>query len=76
MIHVIDFCVNSLVTSELPAQRASNAENVSIRWRHHIHMTSVFVKFSISENSTIDMYVAWKNTTLAPVPENTRALMS
>ena len=26
---------NSPVTSEFPAQRASNAENVSILWRHH-----------------------------------------
>ena len=26
---------NSLVTKEFPAQRASNAENVSILWRHH-----------------------------------------
>ena len=26
---------NSLVTSEFPAQRASNVENVSIWWRHH-----------------------------------------
>ena len=26
---------NSPVTSEFPAQRASNAENVSIWWRHH-----------------------------------------
>ena len=26
---------NSPVTSEFPAQRASNAEKVSIRWRHH-----------------------------------------
>ena len=32
---------NSLVTGEFPAQRASNAENVSIRWRHHklLHST-------------------------------------
>ena len=28
---------NSPVTSEFPAQRASNAENVSIWWRHHVH---------------------------------------
>ena len=29
-------CVgNSPVTGEFPAQRANNAENVSIRWRHH-----------------------------------------
>ena len=27
--------VNSLVTGEFPAQMASNAENVSIWWRHH-----------------------------------------
>ena len=26
----------SLVTGEFPAQMASNAENVSIRWRHHV----------------------------------------
>ena len=26
---------NSLVTGEFPAQKASNAENVSIWWRHH-----------------------------------------
>ena len=28
---------NSPVTGEFPAQRASNAENVSIWWRHHAH---------------------------------------
>ena len=27
---------NSSVTDELPAQKASNAENVSIWWRHHV----------------------------------------
>ena len=26
---------NSSVTGEFPAQRASNADNVSIWWRHH-----------------------------------------
>ena len=29
---------NSPVTGEFPAQRASNAENVSIWWRHHVTM--------------------------------------
>ena len=29
---------NSQVTGEFPAQRASDAENVSISWRHHIKM--------------------------------------
>ena len=30
---------NSLVTSVFPAQRASNVENVSIWWRHHVRGT-------------------------------------
>ena len=33
---VTGLCVgNSSVTGEIPAQRASNAENISIWWRHH-----------------------------------------
>ena len=28
---------NSPVTGEIPAQRASNTENVSIWWRHHVY---------------------------------------
>ena len=31
----LTFAGNSPVTGEFPAQRASNAENVSIWWRHH-----------------------------------------
>ena len=35
-LHVTGLCVwNSEVTGEFPAQKASNAENVSIWWRHH-----------------------------------------
>ena len=35
-LRVTGLCVgNSSVTVEFPAQRASNAENVSIWWRHH-----------------------------------------
>ena len=35
-LRVIGLCEgNSPVTSELPTQRASNAENVSTWWRHH-----------------------------------------
>ena len=37
---VIGLCAwNSLVTGGFPAQRASNAENVSIWWRHHDKMS-------------------------------------
>ena len=35
---------NSLVTGEFPAQRASNAENVSIWWRHHIKGRALYGK--------------------------------
>ena len=36
-LHVTGLCEgNSLGTCEFPAQKASNAENVSIWWRHHI----------------------------------------
>ena len=37
-LRVIGLCEgNSPVTGEFPAQRASNAENVSIWWRHHVN---------------------------------------
>ena len=32
---------NSPVIGEFPAQRASNAENVSIWWRHHVEAGAV-----------------------------------
>ena len=36
-LRVTGLCVgNSPETGEFPAQMASNAENVSIRWRHHV----------------------------------------
>ena len=31
---------NSLVAGEFPAQMASNAENASIWWRHHVSVCS------------------------------------
>ena len=34
-------CGEIQVTGEFPAQRAGNAENVSIWWRHHVHPTQV-----------------------------------
>ena len=37
---------NSPVTSEFPAQKASNAENVYIWWRHHIFHNSLSVMYS------------------------------
>ena len=33
---------NSPVTGEFPAQKASNAENVSISWRHHARTKQLY----------------------------------
>ena len=41
---------NSPVTGELPAQRTSNAENVSIWWRHHICL----------DLNVLDIYISFK----------------
>ena len=35
---------NSSVTGEFPAQRASNAENVSIWWRHHVKLHNAYAQ--------------------------------
>ena len=40
-LRVTGFCVgNSPVTGEFPEQMASNAENVSIWWRHHVRTST------------------------------------
>ena len=45
-LHVTGLCEgNSPVTGEFPAQRASNAENVSIWWRHHVIHENVWDHF-------------------------------
>ena len=41
-LRVTGLCVgNSPGTGEFPAQRASNAENVSIWWRHHVFAITI-----------------------------------
>ena len=46
-LRVTGLCAgNSPVAGEFPAQMASNAENVSIWWRHHVHScTSLLLAF-------------------------------
>ena len=48
-LYVTGLCEgNSRVTREFPTQKASNAENTSIRWRHHgdvIHLTYIHQSF-------------------------------
>ena len=44
---------NSQVTSEFPAQRASNAEYVSIWWRHHFQKPAPSQRLEIVVNANI-----------------------
>ena len=46
---------NSPVTSEFPAQRASNAENAHIFWRHHDLRRSQWRKFRLTD----DIFNEW-----------------
>ena len=42
-LRVTGLCVgNSPVTAEFPAQKASNAEDVSIWWRHHVSLHNAY----------------------------------
>ena len=36
---------NSPLTGEFPAQRASNAQNVPIAWRHHAHVLWLYITY-------------------------------
>ena len=48
---------NSPVTSEFPAQRASNAENVSIWWRHHVYIPDICTIYSnLLHTHSIDQF--------------------
>ena len=55
-LRVTGLCAgNSPVTGEFPAQRASNAENVSIWWRHHVCVT--LMRY-ISRRPTFIMHIS------------------
>ena len=51
---------NSPLTGEFPSQRASNAENVSIWWRHHEYLLSP-TQYILSAQSLQEIlkYVPW-----------------
>ena len=64
-LRVSGLCMgNSPLTGEFPAQRASNAENVSIWWRHHVYnqrsiwtffltITVKWLSISLEKNSNL-----------------------
>ena len=48
-LRVTGLCVgNSPGTGEFPTQRASNAENVSISWRHHVLIFFLYIFYFLS----------------------------
>ena len=49
---------NSPVSGEFPAQRASNAENVSIGWRHHDHCLTLSEVNGTSKNCISPVHVS------------------
>ena len=51
---------NSPVTGEFPAQRASNAENVSIWWRHHVTASAqATILFNESKYHVFNFDATW-----------------
>ena len=58
---------NSPVTDEFPAQRASNAENVSIWWRHHeVRTVAVpFLPACVAISSAAVVLTLWTKTVRA-----------
>ena len=65
---VTGLCVgNSPETGEFPAQMASNAENVSIWWRHHVSYISNVPKYAIMDQWQIGidtvMMTSWHGST-------------
>ena len=68
---------NSPVTGEFPAQRASNVENVSIWWRHHVitYLIGYWIltklqEISIGYRYNVVQYNMLFHTTLQTFPEN------
>ena len=60
-LRVTGLCAgNSPVTGEFPAQMASNAQNVSIWWRHHVKKYHLML-FSVNDNDTWTCFKAWFN---------------
>ena len=49
---------NSPVTSEFPAQMASNAENVSIWWRHHVFTRALPLRSTTIKWHSIELWIS------------------
>ena len=60
-LRVTGLCEGNLSgTSEFPAQRASNADNVSIWWRHHVRVTRALSQYKIFPGMWISIIKMWR----------------
>ena len=57
---------NSLVTGEFPAQRASNAENVSIWWRHHVYQQNKVNTLATDDVARCDVMLTMQERRVFP----------
>ena len=56
----LELCAgNSLVTGEFPAQRANNAENVSIWWCHYVRHLSPHMPAVVSGETQLSTWKMW-----------------
>ena len=55
---------NSPGTGEFPAQRASNAENVSIWWRHHVTCSSDIITFDLQHLQQVQVWTKYQRVTI------------
>ena len=70
-LHVTGLCVgNSPGTGEFPAQMASNAENLSIWWRHHgfLYMGSRALLTPICSNHNRHQFIRFTSHFMPPFP--------
>ena len=72
-LRVTGLCAgNSPVTSEFPAQRASNAENVSIWWRNHDLWRAWFRQPHTSPHSFNDLRIRYWLISSTSLAQNTK----
>ena len=70
-LRLTDLCEgNSPVTDEFPAQKSSNAENVSILWRHHGYTGSYVWTYQKPDTHRQKKQIAFSMVLICPQPMN------
>ena len=66
--------LTGLMISGFPVQRASNAENVSIWWRHERQFVKVLIRWFIAFNKTNELYSISPNAIWGPGMRITKSI--